>query len=366
MKNRIQLKKLLNLTEQSPQPPVVDPLAQPSTAALPPPAVPSGGMNAGQTQAAPPDTSPEPEDPSEYDFTKDFRAFEDKKNKAESEAKKVLLDQMNDKILNKTIVANASRGYGQPKTDYTIENIKKVSVEFWYKDYVVIVTDENDKKYFLTPGINIKIEGGGSEPAPAGQEAPETGQETPEPPQTGQLPTTAEKQPVSTSGSEEESPNNISQGQPQGQTVQPEQPQTVPATGEPDQPTQQELPKKKKKKTQPSMTEWVLQKDLNKFLNEYMFDGIKDENGSVNYIPYVSEKFNILTENKNVKKIKYKLLIPENHMVNPLDIREIKLVAIDTLRENMYYGEYSRGSVDIFKNGKYYLLEYVKETGWKD
>ena len=57
---------------------------------------------------------------------------------------------MNERILNKTIVANASRGYGQPKTDYTIKAIKKISVEFWYKDYVVIATDENDKKYFLT------------------------------------------------------------------------------------------------------------------------------------------------------------------------------------------------------------------------
>ena len=144
-----------------------DPLAP-----APAPVAPPQGMNAGgqDQQATPPptpDTSPEPEDPGEYDFTKDFRAFEDKKNKAEADAKKVLLDKMNERLLSKTIVANASRGYGQPKTDYTIKAVKKVSVEFWYKDYVVIVADENDKKYFLTPGINIKIEGEGSAPAQA-------------------------------------------------------------------------------------------------------------------------------------------------------------------------------------------------------
>jgi hypothetical protein len=171
----IKLKSLLPITEQAPQPPLPDLGAPMGGAPVPPPAQP--GLNAGdpnnpqQPETPPtPDTSPTPENPSEYDFTKDFRAFEDKKNKAESDAKKVLLEKMNGRLLNKTIVANASRGYGQPKTDYTIKNVKKISVEFWYKDYVVIATDENDKKYFLTPGINIKIEGEGSEPAPGGKE----------------------------------------------------------------------------------------------------------------------------------------------------------------------------------------------------
>ena len=77
---RIKLRNLLNLTEQAPSAP--DPLS-PTPAPIQP------GMNAGgqddqQTPPATPDTSPEPEDPGEYDFTKDFRAFEDKKNKAEA------------------------------------------------------------------------------------------------------------------------------------------------------------------------------------------------------------------------------------------------------------------------------------------
>ena len=164
---RIKLRNLLNLTEQAPvAPPTGDPtMAPPATTAAP------AGMNAGgmeEPETPPtPDTSPEPEDPNEYDFTKDFRAFEDKKNKAEADAKKVLMDKMNERLLGKTIIANSSRGYGQPKTDYTIKNVKKISVEFWYKDYVVIASDENDKKYFLTPGINIKIEQGEGEDVPA-------------------------------------------------------------------------------------------------------------------------------------------------------------------------------------------------------
>ena len=153
----IKLRKLLNLTEQAPQPPLGDPAAPVAAPVAPPTGQNAGGLDTPEAptpETPTPDTAPEPEDPSEYDFTRDFRAFEDKKNKAEADAKKVLLDKMNKRLLNKTIVANASRGYGQPKTDYTIENVKKISVEFWYKDYVVIATDANDKKYFLTPGIN--------------------------------------------------------------------------------------------------------------------------------------------------------------------------------------------------------------------
>jgi len=375
---RIKLRNLLNLTEQAPSAPMADPLA-PAPAPVAPPAGMNAGQPDGQQPPTTPNTSPEPEDPGEYDFTKDFRAFEDKKNKAESEAKKVLLDKMNERLLDKTIVANASRGYGQPKTDYTIKAVKKVSVEFWYKDYVVIVSDENDKKYFLTPGINIKIDSEGSQPAPGSEQPPVAGG-TEEQPKADQAKSDnqpgGQESPNGTpppAGEESEEPA----GEPQGVTPQP--PETEPAqatstqTSKPAVPNQTQpevpqtapVPPKKKKKVQPQpVAEWV-QKDLSKFLLEFMSDDVKNQNGNVNFVTYIQDSVKMLSEGVNVTKTKVKLLIPENHMIR-FDTRDIKLAAVDVMRQNSYFGKYSKGSIEINKTGRYYLLEYVKEIGWNN
>jgi len=353
--SRIKLRNLLNLTEQAPQAPMPDPMGM--GAPVPAPvAPPPAGQPADQPPPTPetPETGPQPEDPNEYDFTKDFREFEDKKNKAEAEAKKVVLDKMNEKLLNKTITANASRGYGQPKTDYTIKNVKKVSVEFWYKDYVVIVSDENDKKYFLTPGINVKLEqGSGSEPAPAGQEAAPEGQPG------------AEGQPQPG----EEAPNMDAGGMPGAGAepavppveTPPAQPGAAPAQpGQPPVP-QPEVPPKKKKNV--PVAEFV-QRDLNTILGEFMSDKVKNDEGMVNFLPYVKQSNRILAEVAGSTKVQCSLIIPENHMTSRVDLREVQLSAVDTLRQKTYYGQYSKGYINMNKNGRYYLLEYVKEVGW--
>ena len=299
--SRIKLRQLLNLTEQAPQPPMGDPLSP-----APAPVTTTRyehRRQCSQTPPATPDTSPEPEDPGEYDFTKDFRAFEDKKNKAEADAKKVLLDKMNERLLSKTIVANASRGYGQPKTDYTIKAVKKVSVEFWYKDYVVIVSDENDKKYFLTPGINIKIESEGSEPAPGGEQPPIPGQEdqqaapTPEQPGGQETPNgtpppaqepEGEPQGVTPQTPDDKSGSSTSTSSGTKEQPQPEAPQTTP------------VPPKKKKKVAP-VAEWV-QNDLNSFLLEFMSDDVKNQNGKVNFVTYIQEASKMLAEGVNLPR----------------------------------------------------------------
>ena len=72
----------------------------------------------------------------------------------------------------------------------------------------------------------------------------------------------------------------------------------------------------------------------------------------------------MLAEGVDATKVKFNLLIPENHMINRVDNRELKLAAVDSLRKQTRYGQYSKGSVDITKNGRYYLLEYIKEVGW--
>jgi hypothetical protein len=72
-----------------------------------------------------------------------------------------------------------------------------------------------------------------------------------------------------------------------------------------------------------------------------------------------------LSEGSNVTKIKCKLFIPQNHIKENVDSRDIRLAAIDSMRQKAYYGRYAKGSIDISKQGRYYLLEYVKEMGWK-
>jgi hypothetical protein len=263
----IKLKKLLNLTEQAPQPPQPAPVPAPSQPGGPETDNPEDAALSAPTGA---DAAPSPEDPSEYDFTKDFRAFEDAKNKAEAASKKKLLDRMNEKLLGKKIVANASRGYGQPKTDYTVEKVKKISVEFWYKDWVVIVTDENDKKFFLTPGVNIKIEQAGpSAEQPAQSQAPAEPQ--------GQAP--APNAPPVEPESSPEVPNGGAPTEPQSAptTPAPESPAAPapqPVSGEaPQQPGQEPapdsqpaLPPKKKKK--PAPVAEVVGKVLNEFITK--------------------------------------------------------------------------------------------------
>ena len=371
---RILLKELLNVTEQAPQPQQTAPGQAPNQPAKPaaPAAVsaPAPDPALDEPTEDPNTDAPAPSDPGEYDFTRDFRAFEDSKNKAEAAAKKKLLDKMNKTLLGKKIIANASRGYGQPKTDYTIESVKKVSVEFWYKDYVVIATDANDKKYFLTPGINIKIESAGSEPAPG---AEPKSQEDPQ--AQGQQPPAGEEVPNLPQGPETGNGPAGKEGEPAGQPpaapaqapaagAQPPAPEVpAPAPQQPAPPTgvPQPDPLKKKKKL-PPVAEWI-QTDLNAFLTEFMSDEVKN-NGRVNFIPYLKEATKVLAEGVNANKIRCRLVIPQNHMIPLIENRDIKLAAVDSMRQKTYYGQYSKGSVDISKSGRYYLLEYVKEVGW--
>ena len=379
--SRIKLKSLLSLTEQAPQPPMVDPMAvmgsQP-TGAQP------QGMSAGGQQDQPtpeptatPETSPEPEDPAEYDFTRDFRAFEDKKNKAEADAKKVLLDKMNKRLLGKTIVANSSRGYGQPKTDYTIKAVKKVSVEFWYKDYVVIASDENDKKYFLTPGINIKIEGSGGEEQPAAQEAPGAGgkegqpQEEPagaEQPAPGTVPPAGQEAPNS------ESPQDA--GQPAGQPPQ-SAPNTAPATPEPEQPQTPavEDPKKKKKKlpVQPvaendgegsedssvntPVSPEIVQQDLGKSFFEFL-------GKRIDIRPFIKKAVTTGKDNDGMYHTHYTLEIPKQIIGDKFDGREFSLEFRNSQHSSGGPGQaFSRGYVNVISNGRFYTFNFVLTGG---
>lgn len=320
------------------------------------------------------DSNASPEDPGEYDWTRDFRAFEDAKNKAEAQAKKKLLDKMNKQLVGKKVTTNASRGYGQPKTDHTIDNVKKVSVEFWYKEWVVILQDENDKKYFLTPGVNIKIEQGGEE----GAGAPDD-----------QAPSEPEQAPTGTTGEEQPNPEQPAPAggpeagmpavpdatggvPPMGGEVPPAAPapQPTPAAVPGQQPPAPEVPqvppvpepKKKKKIQEKVIKHWNVGKDISFFLMEFMSPDLKE----INFTSYVKTSKCVINESKTAEVYKVRLEIPENHLRKSVDVRDIKLAAKEKLFSSGNVDQrFSRGSVDISKVGRVYVMDFVKQTEWK-
>lgn len=374
----IKLKSLIR--EQAPMAPPMGGAPVPMQA---PPAAAAPSPEDQQPVAPEPDTdvTPSPEDPGEYDWTKDFRAFEDAKNKAEAQAKKKLLDKMNKSIVGKKVTANASRGYGQPKTDHTIDNVKKVSVEFWYKEWVVILQDENDKKYFLTPGVNIKIEQG------AGGEAGGSDDQAPTEPDAAQTGTTGEEQPnpeqpaapggadmgmggapdMGMGGTVPPVPGATGAAPAPGAEVPGAVPQATPAT--PQQPTpqdmgvpQMDIPKKKKKIQEKIVKHWNVGKDISFFLMEFM----AHEFENVDFASYVKTSKCVINESKTAEAYKVRLEIPVHHLKKSVDVRDIKLAAKEKLFSSGNVDQrFIRGSVDISKVGRLYVMDFVKQTEWK-
>ena len=150
----IKLKTILNEMEQPPK------------AATPPP---SGVPTA--TQAQPP-TQPSGQDASnEYSPSFDVSDFENKIAQSSETAKNALQEKLMSKLGGKKVLVRASKGYGQPKKDYTI-NVSGVSIDFYYERYVVILKDEKDKEYFLETGMKIKILGPAEANKPQSKKTP--------------------------------------------------------------------------------------------------------------------------------------------------------------------------------------------------
>lgn len=137
-----------------------------------------------------------------YDWTRDFDAFKNTINTTTEQAKSKFEKALASKILNKSVVVNASRGYKQPVKDYTISRVTGVNINDFYDDWVVVLKNENNKEHFLTAGYKIKVVGGGIAPEPGSAETPQqpepTVQQPSQPPVNpqGQQPTGAGKQPA--------------------------------------------------------------------------------------------------------------------------------------------------------------------------
>jgi hypothetical protein len=366
---RILLKELLNLTEQAPQPPSMPP-APGAPISAPAPATP---------KAPAPDEGPSPEDPGEYDFTKDFRAFESSVEKAKQVSKKKFLDKLNQMVKDKKVTVNASRGFGQPQKDYTIDKVLKASLDWAYNKNVVTLHDENDKEYILTPGVNIKIEQSVAEPAAAPEEQPQDNvpTEPPKPAAGGPLagapqPESPEGQPPTGTGAEQPAPETPEEPAGQPGVEQPAVPGQQPA---PDKNAELDALKKKKKVTAPATVSEELantntEVDKNEVQNAVgtIFNTfIPNSRGRFDVRPYI--KKSALNTGKYGEydsgwSAEYTIEIPQSVFGGPLDEREFKLEVQDFLRTYQGPGQsYSKGGVNIKKHGKYYVFEFWENGG---
>lgn len=121
----------------------------------------TGGGNPPPASTPTPPEEPQAgggESSTEYSPAFDFNDFETKLAQATETAKNNFQEKLLQKLGNKKVLIRASKGYGQPKKDYTI-NVTGASIDFYYERYVVILKDEKDKEYFLETGMKIKILG---------------------------------------------------------------------------------------------------------------------------------------------------------------------------------------------------------------
>ena len=119
------------------------------------------GVTAAGAQPQPVQAPPQPPaegNPNEYSPTVDFSEFEKTLAQTTETAKNNFQNKLMSVVGNKKVLIRASKGYGQPKKDYTI-NVTGVSIDFYYERYVVIFKDEKEKEYFLETGMTIKVLG---------------------------------------------------------------------------------------------------------------------------------------------------------------------------------------------------------------
>jgi len=366
--SRIKLRELLNFTEQAPQPPPAP--GQPPIPAPAPSATPAPGVSPTPDAPAPEgDETPTPDDPGEYDFTRDFKTFESTVEKAKQAAKKKFLDKLNQFVKDKKVTVNASRGYGQPQKDYTIDSVTKASVDWYYNKNVVVLTDSNGKEYFLTPGVNVKIEAA----APAEPEAPaEQPQDNApaEPPKQapGQQPPPGGQQPGGQPGA-----------QATGQPGQPPegQPGAEPAAEEPAPEDPQAALKKKKKMPAPPMEEEAVDatedrpmaaedvKDVGNLFYDFIPDNVKDSIGRrFDIRKYFKRGTSSAQSGDTGWGAEYTIEIPADIFGGQLDEKEFKLEVTNQMRTYGGPGQpFSRGSVDIRKHGRYYVFDFHESGG---
>ena len=93
-----------------------------------------------------------------YNVGKDMLSLKQGVTTTEESIRKKFVDSLRQKFLGKNLQFQGSKGYGQFKTSYSIK-VKDVSIEDWYNkdDYQLILTGDDDKRYFVDISMPIKI-----------------------------------------------------------------------------------------------------------------------------------------------------------------------------------------------------------------
>lgn len=93
-----------------------------------------------------------------YNVAKDITAFQQQLASSESTLLQKYVDSLKKKFLGKTVEMQASKGYGQFNTKYTVK-VVDVSIEDWYKkeSYQLIFTGDDKKKYFVNQSVPVRI-----------------------------------------------------------------------------------------------------------------------------------------------------------------------------------------------------------------
>lgn len=112
-----------------------------------------------------------------YDVGTEKNQFESSVATATEQAKKKFEDSMKQKVLGQKVKIRASRGQpGQPEKDYVLEKVSSASIDWYWKQYVVVFKDEKNKEYFLKPGFKVEVL------SAAGQPGQKQTQQTPQEP----------------------------------------------------------------------------------------------------------------------------------------------------------------------------------------
>lgn len=104
--------------------------------------------------------SPVPQENSKfYDVMKDFQTFTTTIDAQEERAKKDLDKTLSKSLLNKEIVARASKGsVGQAEKDYTI-NVVGIDVTYLKDAYYIVIKGDDKSDYYVNTGFKIKVNG---------------------------------------------------------------------------------------------------------------------------------------------------------------------------------------------------------------
>jgi hypothetical protein len=108
-----------------------------------------------------------------YDWTRDFDVFKNSLNAATETSKSRFEKALSGKVLNKSVLVRASKGYKQPIKDYEIKRVTGVNINDFYDDWVVVLKNEFNKEFFLTPGYKIKTMGASVAAEPGAATAPQ-------------------------------------------------------------------------------------------------------------------------------------------------------------------------------------------------